>query len=76
MKVLKSLYKSESAYRGLTHDRLSRSAWSAAGLDPTARQRAGEVRYLARLQARSRARAVQTAALAAVWVGLVWLAIR
>lgn len=76
MKTLRSLYKVEPAYRGLTHDRLSRSAWRLAGLDPKDRQQAGEARALARLHRRARARAATTAALALAWAGLVWLALR
>lgn len=76
MKGLKSTYKSEAVYNGLTHDRLSRSAFRLAGLDPRQRQQAGEARALARLQRRARARAATTAVLALAWLGLVWLAIR
>ena len=76
MKTLSSTYKTTPAFRGLTHDRLSRSAWSAAGLDPQARLQAGEARALRRLHRRARARAATTAALAAAWLSLVWLALR
>lgn len=76
MKTLKSMYKANSSFNGLTHDKLTRSAWRVAGLDPQQRQQAGERRALRRLQARARARALQTAALALAWAGLVWLALR
>ena len=76
MKELGSTYKASPAYRGLTHDKLSRSVWRLAGLDPKARQQAGEARALARLHRRARARAATTAALALAWAGLVWLALR
>lgn len=76
MKTLRSTYKASSSFNGLSHDRLSRSAFRAAGLDPRQRQAAGEARHLARLYRRARARSVTTAALAAAWLALVWLAIR
>jgi len=76
MKALGSTYRAQPAFRGLTHDKLSRSAFRLAGLDPKARLQAGEARYLARLQAKARARAATTALLVAAWLGLVWLAIR
>ena len=76
MKTLRSMYKASSSFNGLSHDSLTRSSWRAVGLDPKTRQQAGEARYLARLHRRARARAATTAALAAAWLALVWLAIR
>ncbi len=76
MKVLRGLYKTHPAYRGLSHDNLSRSAWRLSGLDPIARQKAGEARHLARLHRREQVNAVTTAALSLAWVIMVWLALR
>lgn len=76
MKAIKSAYNPNVQFNGLTHDRLSRSAWRLAGLDPVQRQRDAQDRIAARFVARARARAITTAALALAWLGLVWLAIR
>jgi len=63
------------SFRGLSHDRLSRSVWTLYGANPVERQKEAQDRVVRAVRAKAFSRARVTVFLAVLWAALVALSL-